>query len=215
MRSRWLLPPCLLETFPAGCPFEGRYIGGYSCRVSSLLWAGRIFPSSRYITGVELKSYIAIVMPMCLSLCILYFQSRCGFCDSGDFLFMGLLQPNISQKTIDAGLFTSGTSGNNVSHGLPARSAGSAFGSEGRAGPCADRRSVPVERSRALRRRPHNRSPMTRPAGWRLPRPQRASVAGARVLLWSAGCTAGAVESRREKGSRRRRYCPLRRAASG
>ena len=60
--GRWFDPPCLLETSPAGLsPFEGRFIGGCSCRVSSLHWAGRNFPSSRNITGAYL---FAIAMPL-------------------------------------------------------------------------------------------------------------------------------------------------------
>ena len=50
----WSLPPCLFETFPAGHPFEGRCFGVRSCRVSSLIWAGRGLPRSRYITGTFL-----------------------------------------------------------------------------------------------------------------------------------------------------------------
>ncbi len=37
-----------------------RFFGGCSCRVSAILRAGRIFPSSRYITGTL---YIAIAVP--------------------------------------------------------------------------------------------------------------------------------------------------------
>src|SRR5579859_2843598 len=54
--GRWLFPPRLLQTPPTGCHFNG----GCSCRVSAVLRAGRIFSSSRYITGTLL---IAIRLP--------------------------------------------------------------------------------------------------------------------------------------------------------
>jgi hypothetical protein len=35
--GRWYLPPCLIETSPAGLSlFRGRFVGGCSCRASSL-----------------------------------------------------------------------------------------------------------------------------------------------------------------------------------
>jgi hypothetical protein len=49
-------------------PFLGPLLGGCSCRASAFLWARRIFPGSRYITGTLLECNRKAVQP------IFYFQ---------------------------------------------------------------------------------------------------------------------------------------------
>ena len=83
---------------PAGLPLEGRSNGGCSCRTPASLWAGRILPISRYITGTLL---LALCVPNQSSLFFNYLANFLGpnHFDSGRPIRASILK-TISTSTI-------------------------------------------------------------------------------------------------------------------
>ena len=61
--GRWFFAPCHLQVLRPVIPFEGRFVGGGSCRILLFLWLAGILSSSRFITGTF---YIAIHWPFML-----------------------------------------------------------------------------------------------------------------------------------------------------
>src|ERR1035437_2792320 len=124
-------------------------------------------------------------------------------------LFRGFLPLTI------VGALIAGSEDSSASPVLPPQSSESTSARGGREVPCAGRRSAPVERSRAPRRRPHNHLPRNRPSEWRAPVLSPAPAAAFPIPPCSAARSAAAAGCRHETGLRQRRYYPPRRAASG
>jgi hypothetical protein len=77
-------------------PFEGRFVGGFSCRVSAVLWAAGL-SSSRFITGAYL---IAINMPNLLFIVFNNLQHV----QIPECLYSGSIPGRIILKTIETAL---------------------------------------------------------------------------------------------------------------
>ena len=146
-------------------PFKGRSSAVARAGYPVWLWLAGPTCSGRIITGAY---YIAIDMPIVTKLILkgLLDFLYTIFTDSGSFS-AGFLPKTVILLVLELLGLNADSWDNSGFRALPARCAGSASGSGGRAGRCAGRRSAPVERSPVLRRRPRNPRPTTRPGGWR------------------------------------------------